>query len=44
MGILVGDSVVPKTTSTKLLGVIIDKKQEWQQQMKTVTLSLKDFL
>jgi hypothetical protein len=44
MDILVGNTIVPKTTSTKLLGVIIDEKQEWQQQIKTLTSSLNQRL
>ena len=38
--ILVGNSLVKKTASTKLLGVIIDENQDWQQQLKTVVTSL----
>ena len=42
--ILVGQSLVQRTYSTKLLGVMIDENQDWLTQLKGVTSSLNQRL
>ena len=42
--ITVGETVVPRTNSTKLLGVIIEESQEWSCQLKSLQTSLNQRL